>query len=84
MRRRVRQQHRVRPHARVRRLRHRDIAYADAGTQRTQVLIPQSTGTTYYVSPSGSDSDSGTSPSRAWRTVKQVDRAALKPGDQVL
>ncbi|MHB1834182.1 MAG: right-handed parallel beta-helix repeat-containing protein [Solirubrobacteraceae bacterium] len=41
-------------------------------------------GVTYYVSPSGSDSDSGTSPSQAWQTVKQVDRADLKPGDVVL
>ena len=41
-------------------------------------------GITYYVSPSGSDSNSGTSPSQAWQTVKQVDRANLKPGDVVL
>jgi hypothetical protein len=42
------------------------------------------TGTTYYVSPSGSDSNSGTSPSSPWRTVKRVNEAQLRPGDGVL
>jgi parallel beta-helix repeat protein len=42
------------------------------------------TGTTYYVSASGSDSNSGTSPGSAWRTVQRVDRASLQPGDGVL
>lgn len=42
------------------------------------------TGTTYYVSPSGSDSNSGTSPSSPWRTVKRVNYAGLRPGDGVL
>jgi Right handed beta helix region len=42
------------------------------------------TGTTYYVSASGSDSHSGTSPSSAWRTVKRVNEASLAPGDGVL
>ena len=48
------------------------------------VLIPAATGTTYYVSPSGSDSNSGTSPGAPWLTVTQVDRASLAAGDQVL
>ncbi len=42
------------------------------------------TGETYYVSPGGSDSNSGTSPSSPWRTVKQVNEATLAPGDGVL
>ncbi len=42
------------------------------------------TGTTYYVSRSGSDSNSGTSPSSAWRTVNRVNRASLRAGDGVL
>jgi len=42
------------------------------------------TGTTYYVSPSGSDSNPGTSPSSPWRTVKRVNAATLAPGDGVL
>ena len=41
-------------------------------------------GTTYYVSPSGSDSNSGTSPEQAWRTVHQANRADLQPGDAIL
>jgi Right handed beta helix region len=48
------------------------------------VTIPEPTGTTYYVSPGGADNNSGTSPATAWQTVTQVDRAALKPGDEVL
>lgn len=39
---------------------------------------------TYYVSPSGSDSNSGTSPSQAWQTVSRVNSASLAPGDGVL
>lgn len=42
------------------------------------------TGTTYYVSSLGSDANSGTSPSSAWRTVKRVNEASLAPGDGVL
>ncbi len=42
------------------------------------------TGATYYVSASGSDSNSGTSPGAAWRTVKRVDQASLHAGDGVL
>jgi parallel beta-helix repeat protein len=42
------------------------------------------TGTAYYVSPTGSDSSSGTSPSSPWRTVKRVNQATLAPGDGVL
>ena len=39
--------------------------------------------TTFYVSPTGSDSASGTQ-SQPWRSVDRVSRAALQPGDQVL
>jgi hypothetical protein len=42
------------------------------------------TGTTYYVSPDGSDSNSGISPTQAWRTVTRVNHQALQPGDAVL
>lgn len=41
-------------------------------------------GTVYYVSPSGSDSASGRSPLTAWRTLGKVTSATLKPGDRVL
>ena len=43
------------------------------------------TGRTFYVSPSGSDSNDGTSPDRAWKTVRQVNwHGELQPGDGVL
>ncbi|MBS1581987.1 MAG: right-handed parallel beta-helix repeat-containing protein [Bacteroidetes bacterium] len=42
--------------------------------------------TTYYVSGSGNDANSGTSPTQAWRTLGRLDQVqyALQPGDQVL
>lgn len=40
--------------------------------------------TTYYVSPYGSDSNPGTYFFWPWQTVAQVNKAALKAGDQVL
>ncbi len=45
---------------------------------------PTITGTTYYVSPTGNDNNSGTSPSQAWQTVNRVNHASLSPGDGVL
>lgn len=42
--------------------------------------------TTYYLSPSGSDSNNGTSAATAWRTIGRLQQVngALQPGDQVL
>ena len=40
--------------------------------------------TTYYVSPSGSDSNRGTTTSAPWKTINKVDSTSLKPGDSVL
>jgi Right handed beta helix region len=72
----------------------RDLSSTHAGHGTTNTLtaapapapitIPAPTGTIYYVSPAGSDAASGTSPAEAWQTVEQVDRASLKPGDEVL
>jgi parallel beta-helix repeat protein len=53
-------------------------------TPSVEVPLLAITGTTYYVSPNGSDSNSGTSPSSPWRTVKRVNAATLAPGDGVL
>lgn len=41
---------------------------------------------TYYVSPSGSDSNNGTSQATAWRTIARVQQnsASFQPGDQIL
>ena len=41
-------------------------------------------GRTYYVSPSGSDSNTGLSPGSPWQTVAKVNSAAMLPGDTVL
>ena len=38
----------------------------------------------YYVSSSGSDTNAGTSPANAWRTIGRVNRATLAAGDSVL
>lgn len=40
--------------------------------------------TTYYVSSSGSDTRSGTSPAEAWATLDRANRQDLDPGDQLL
>src|SRR5690349_14347607 len=39
---------------------------------------------TFYVSATGNDRQRGTTADRAWRTIARVNRAHLKPGDQVL
>ena len=39
---------------------------------------------TYYVSPSGDDSHSGTSAQTAWQTIDKVNTIDLNPGDKVL
>jgi hypothetical protein len=38
---------------------------------------------TYYVSPSGNDAASGTSPAAAWRTLSKVDSAVIPPGSKI-
>ena len=44
----------------------------------------KSLATTYYVSPSGDDSHSGTSPQAASRTIDKANATDLNPGDKVL
>lgn len=41
-------------------------------------------GTTYYVSNSGNDSNSGTSPSDPWKTIARVNSQSFVPGDTIL
>jgi hypothetical protein len=51
------------------------------------VLIgTQAMATDYYVSPSGNDSNNGTSQSSAWRTIARVQQLqyVLQPGDRIL
>ena len=48
-------------------------------------LVDRTTGpVTYYVSPSGNDAASGTSPSTAWRSLSRADSAVLRPGNRLL
>lgn len=39
---------------------------------------------TYYVSPTGRNAASGTSPRAAWRTLSRASSAVLRPGDRLL
>ncbi|MCO5274613.1 MAG: right-handed parallel beta-helix repeat-containing protein [Flavobacteriales bacterium] len=50
----------------------------------TSALLAQATD--YYVSPTGNDSNNGTSPSTAWKTIDRVNQLSftLQPGDKVL
>ncbi len=41
-------------------------------------------GQTYYVSPTGSDSNSGTSASSPWQSLSKVDSTTFSPGSQIL
>jgi hypothetical protein len=41
-------------------------------------------GATYYVSPTGNDSNNGTSPNAPWQTMAKVNGTAYIPGDTVL
>lgn len=42
------------------------------------------TATTYYVSPSGNDSNNGTSQSSPWKTIAKINTGTYHPGDAVL
>ena len=39
---------------------------------------------TYFVAPSGSDDNAGTTQAKAWRTISKVNKSPLQPGDSVL
>jgi len=53
-------------------------------------IVPQSQlfsgngGSTYFVSPSGNDSNSGLSPLQAWQSVSRVNQQLFSPGDSIL
>ena len=58
-----------------------------ASFQRTAVATaPAITGTTYYVSPTGSDTANGTSSGTAWQTLSKAEAqlSLLQPGDAIL
>jgi hypothetical protein len=67
--------------------RHNDSSTLRTPQQLTAGAGPRGvvSGSTYYVSPRGSDANTGTSPANAWRTVGRVNQARyLRPGDVVL
>ena len=43
----------------------------------------QAAGTTYFVSASGSDTNSGTSSAAPWKSLSKINSVVLKPGDTV-
>ncbi len=47
------------------------------------VLSSASQATDYYVSPSGSDSNAGTSPGEAWQTIGKVNSTTFSPDDSI-
>jgi autotransporter-associated beta strand protein len=49
-------------------------------------LLPlgQAWGQTYYVSPTGNDNNSGTSPNSPWQSLSKVDSTNFAPGSQIL
>ncbi|MHC4158236.1 MAG: right-handed parallel beta-helix repeat-containing protein, partial [Planctomycetota bacterium] len=48
------------------------------------VLAVPALATDYYVSPSGDDGNSGTSPGEAWATIDKVNSTTFSPGDSIL
>ena len=48
------------------------------------ITVTVTSGTTYYVSPSGNDGNSGTSPYAAWQSISKVNGATFGPGDILL
>lgn len=73
-----------RPHRANAHRRHRTRRHRHYGLRHLRADLGAISGTVYYVSASGSDSNSGTSPDGAWRTVGRVNAARLRPGDGVL
>ena len=62
-----------------------------APTSNSRLVDPESvlqavsaTGTTYYVSPGGSDRNTGTSIARAWKTISRVNGKVFGAGDRIL
>jgi hypothetical protein len=47
-------------------------------------LAPPLFAQTYYVSPTGSDSNSGLSPSQPWQSLNKVDNTNFSPGSSIL
>lgn len=46
--------------------------------------LSTTSGTTYYISPSGKDSNQGTSATSPWRSISKVNSVRFKAGDHIL
>lgn len=55
-----------------------------AGKKTDKRILAQITGTTYYVSPTGNDGNSGTSASYPWKTIDRLNSVNLQGGDGIL
>lgn len=62
-----------------------EILGTKSGIVKSDTQIPGKTytGTAYYVSESGSDSNDGLTPETAWATIQRVNRQAFRYGDAV-
>src|SRR5688500_6573423 len=47
-------------------------------------FVTAQTVTTYYVSPTGNDSNAGTSSSKPWKTLQRVNAQNFSPGTSIL
>ncbi|MHC4571544.1 MAG: right-handed parallel beta-helix repeat-containing protein [Planctomycetota bacterium] len=47
------------------------------------VLSTAAQATDYYVSPSGNDANSGTSPGQAWQTISKINSTTFSPSDNI-
>jgi hypothetical protein len=58
--------------------------FALSGMLLVTVKSASAAGTTYYVSPTGSDSNNGTSTSTPWKTITHVNSVHFNAGDTIL
>jgi hypothetical protein len=60
------------------------LVVACRSTSQTTATASSPSPSTYYVSPSGNDAATGTSPATAWRTLGRASAATLAPGYRLL
>jgi hypothetical protein len=65
------------------RLRVARVSILAAAAAALAIAPSRAAATTYYVTPTGRDAASGTSPAEAWQTIARVNAAILAPGDRV-
>lgn len=56
----------------------------DLGSIKGEFMSDSKCPTTYFISPSGSDTNSGISPQDPWKTISKINSIDLQPGDEVL